>query len=194
MTPEFTEALRALKNETGVGLLDCKDALKKSKGNIDEARVFLREKGLIDVVMDDKPDVHREGFLAVYTHGRMSAMIELNCVNRLTVHDPRFKDLAHNLCLQVAGCEPRYVHHHEIPFSEVNLQRELYRKLNWKDSEEETKAEVKRLMHEEYYPKVCLLDQEYIKGEKTVRETLEEVGEKIKDKITVSRFVRWQIH
>ena len=194
MKTEFMKTLRELKNETGLGLMVCKEALKASDGEINKALQYLREKGVIDNVMDDKPDIHREGRISTYSHGKFASMVELNCTKPKTSEDKEFKELAYNLCLQVASCNPRYVRRHEVPFSEINLHAELFRKQNWKSTEAETQAEVDRLLEEEYYPKVCLLDQEYIKSTDTVQVTLDKLSKKLDDKITIGRFIKWKMY
>jgi elongation factor Ts len=193
MKAEFMESLRRLKNETGVGLLDCKKALKQANGSIDDARKILREEGILDSLVDNQPDIKREGILGSYTRGNISSMVELNCEHPSTSKDKQFIEFANKLCLHIVGYNPRYMNRNEIPFSEIKLQEELYRRKYWKDNEDETQKEVKRLMENEYYPEMCLLLQPFCSDKLTVEESLVKLGEELNDKITINRFVRWYI-
>jgi elongation factor Ts len=188
------ESLRRLKNETGVGLLDCKKALKEANGDIDSARKILREQGILDSLYDNQPDVKREGIIGSYTRGDIASMVELNCMKPETSRNKKFIEFANRLCLHIVGYNPRYIKEHEIPFSEIKLQEELYRKQNWKRSEKETQKEVERLMETVYFPEMCLLLQTFCDEEITVEERLLELGKELNDTITINRFVRWYIN
>ncbi len=195
MKTKFKEALRQLKNETGVGLLDCRNCLKEANGNINEARALLREKGILDYVFDDMPDVHREGTLAVYSHGSISCMVELNCESNAVSNNKEFKDFAKRLCLHIVGYNPKFITSDEIPFSEIKLQEELFKKKYWKKTPKKTEEEVLKRMETEYFPKMCLCFQEWVDDNtKTVATVLTEQSQKFNDKITIKRFIRWELH
>ena len=195
MKTEFIETLIQLKNQTGVGLLYCRNCLKEAGGDINKAIILLREKGILDGIGDDMPDVHREGILQVYTHGNIACMVEVNCQSLTVSKNKQFKAFAKRLCLHVVGYNPKFITSDEIPFSEIKLQEELYKKKYWKKTEEETKAEVKVRMEREYFPKMCLYFQEWIDdNSKTVTTILDEQSKIFGEKITVKRFVRWELH
>ena len=195
MRTEFIEALRRLKSETGVGLLDFINYLKEANGDVDEARKLLREKGILDYVSDDMPDIHREGLLQVYSHGNISCMIELNCETYEISNSKEFKEFARRLCLHIVAFNPKFITSDEIPFSEVKLQEELYKKKYWKRTKKKTEAEVQKRMETEYFSTMCLHSQEWVDdNSKTVATVLVEQSQKFNEKISVKRFVRWELH
>lgn len=189
------EALRKLKTETGVGLLDCRNCLKESNGDINEARKLLREKGILDYVSDDMPDVHREGLLEVYSHGNISCMVELNCETDTISNSKELKEFAKRLCLHVVAYNPKFITSDEIPFSEIKLQEELYKKKYWKKGKKKTEVEVQKRMEKEYFSKMCLHFQEWVDdNSKNVCTVLAEQSQKFSEKITIKRFIRWELH
>jgi elongation factor Ts len=193
MKSDFIESLRKLKHETGVGLLDCKRSLRKANGDINKARQILREDGILDSIMDNRPDIHREGVLESYSRGNIACMLELNCEKAETANKESFLMTASKLCLHIVGFNPRYISRDDIPFSEIKLQEELYRKQNWKSTEEETKQKVDKMMETVYYPQICLVKQKFCDGEQTVKDMLLELGKDLDDNITIGRFLRWSI-
>ena len=116
MNIEFIEALKQLKNETGVGLFDCKKYLRQANGDINQARLLLREQGILDYVSDDMPDVHREGIIEVYSHGKISCMVELNCDTAPISNSKELKEFAKRLCLHIVAFNPKFITSNEIPF------------------------------------------------------------------------------
>ena len=195
MKTKFLESLRKLKNETGAGLLDCRNALKKTKGDIDEARTILRELGIISYTEDDRPDVHREGAIEVYTHGKIACIVEVNCTTDFVSRNKDFKTFLKRLCLHVTAYNPRYIYAHEIPFSEIKLQEELYKKKYWGKDEKATHTRVQTLMNTDYYPEMCLFNQSWIDDNtRTVQDILAELSLKFGEKIIIKRFSRWEIH
>ena len=97
--------------------------------------------------------------------------------------------------MHVVGYKPKFITSNEIPFSERKLQEELYKKKYWKKSEKETNVEVKMRMERDYFPKMCLHFQEWIDdNSKTVATILDEQSKIFGEKITVRRFVRWELY
>ena len=115
------ESLRQLKSETGVGLLDCRNCLKEGGGDINKARQLLREKGILDYVSDDRPDIHREGILETYSHGKIACIVEVNCESLTVSTNKHFKSFVKRFCLHIVAYNPKYISSEEVPFSEIKL-------------------------------------------------------------------------
>lgn len=161
-----TEMVKELRDQCGAGIMECRNALVKGKGDTDRARQILRERGLIKA--EKKAGrATLQGLIEAYIHtgGRIGAMVEVNCETDFVARTDEFKELAHNLAMQIAALSPQCITREEIP--------------------EGTDVE----------PQVaCLLLQPYIKDPaKTVRDVIIETIAKVGENIKVSRFARFEI-
>lgn len=171
------EMIKALREETGAGILDCKVALAASDGDMEGAREILRKKGLA-VAAKVAGREAREGQVESYIHsgGRMGVLLELNCETDFVARTEEFRTLAHDLALQVAAADPRYISPQEVP-PEV-WERE---KANYPSAED-------------YYREVCLLSQPFVKDQgMTVGELITQVQAKLGENIALRRFVRYEL-
>jgi elongation factor Ts len=117
-----TEQIKALRQETEAGIMDCRRALEKSGGDFDKALAFLREKGLAKAA--ERADrVASEGIVELYSHGngRVGVMVEVNCETDFVARAEPFRDFAHELALQIAAGAPLYISPEDIP-AEVRTQ------------------------------------------------------------------------
>ncbi|MDA0733072.1 MAG: translation elongation factor Ts [Chloroflexi bacterium] len=127
------EQIKSLRQLTGAGIMDCKDALEKSDGNQDKAVDLLREKGFSQAAKRSGRDT-TEGVVEAYIHnrGRVGAMVELGCETDFVARTPEFKELAHNIAMQVAAMNPAYIAESDIaeddnrPPAEVTLLLQSY--------------------------------------------------------------------
>jgi elongation factor Ts len=158
------EAIKALRDLTGAGIMDCKRALEASNGDQGVAETALREKGITKAA--SKSDrATAEGVVDSYIHAgkRIGAMVELNCETDFVARTAEFVDLAHNIAMQVAAMSPVYVDREQMP------------------KDEERKPE-----------EVCLMDQTFIKEpEKTVGDLVLDVRARVGENIRVRRFKRF---
>jgi elongation factor Ts len=109
------EQIKSLRELTGAGIMDCKDALEKSDGNQDKAVDLLRQKGFSQAARRAGRDT-TEGVVEAYIHtgGRVGALVELGCETDFVARTPEFRELAHNVAMQVAAMNPAYVNESEI--------------------------------------------------------------------------------
>jgi elongation factor Ts len=146
--------------------MDCRNALLETEGDLDKAGEILLARGLAKA--EKKAErVASQGVIESYIHpgGRLGALIELNCETDFVAHTDEFKELAHNLTLQLVAADPQFITAEEIP-QEENL-----------DSKE-----------------VCLLEQPFIKDEsKTIRDIINETVAKLGERISVKRFSRFEL-
>jgi len=191
ITPHMVSELR---EKTGAGMLDCKKALVEAKGNLEEAIVILRKKGVASAAKKAERAT-REGLIHSYIHvgGRVGVMIEVNCETDFVARTEDFSALCHDLCLQIAAANPSYVRREEVPEAEVTKEREIAQaQVLGKPPAAMQKIIEGKL--EKYYSTVCLLDQPWVKQpDKSVKDLITEKVAKIGENIQVRRFVRYQL-
>lgn len=159
-----TAMVKALRDETGAGIMDCRTALQEAQGNVEKAKEILREQGLARAEKKSGRAA-LQGLIETYTHpgGRLGAMIEVNCETDFVARTSEFKELAHNLVLQVAATTPQFISKEELPPG--------------------TEADPEE---------VCFLLQPFIKDPgKTVQDIVAETTAKVGENITVRRFARF---
>ncbi len=160
------EQIKALREQTGAGILACKNALQKTSGNLDKAVAMLREQGLVIVAKKATRET-KDGVVESYIHSgsRVGALIEMNCETDFVARTEEFRELAHSLAMQVAAMRPLYINREEIPSGEdVNPEE------------------------------ACLLEQPFIKdSSKTVRDLINEIVAKVGENIRVRRFSRYSL-
>ena len=189
-----TQMVGDLREKTGAGLLDCKKALTEANGNVEEAIVILRKKGVASAAKKAERAT-REGLIESYIHvgGKVGVMVEVNCETDFVARNDEFKAFCRDLCLQIAAANPTYVRREEVPEADLAKEREIATA----QVQGKPPAALQRIIEgklEKYYSTVCLLDQPFVKQpEKTVKDILTEKVAKIGENIQVRRFVRYQL-
>lgn len=185
------EAVKALREKTGAGMMDCKKALQESNGDFEKAIEYLRKKGA-SIAQKRSDKAANQGVIESYIHtgGRVGTLIELNCETDFVAKTDDFKRLAKDIAMQVAAMNPRYVSREDVEQSEMEKEIEIYRTQAKNEGKPDTIAE--KIAHgrlEKFYQEVCLLEQSFIKdSSKTVQDLLNEATAKIGENIRVSRF------
>ena len=183
-----------LREKTGAGLLDCKKALTEANGNVEEAIVILRKKGVASAAKK-AARATREGLIESYIHvgGKLGVMVEVNCETDFVARNDEFKTFCRDLCLQIAAANPTYVRREEVPEADLAKEREIASA----QVQGKPPAALQRIIEgklEKYYSTVCLLDQPFVKQpEKTMKNILTEKVAKIGENIQVRRFIRYQL-
>ena len=160
------QAIKELRELTGVGMLDCKNALEEADGDLEKAKQILRRRG-IAVAEKRAGRETAQGLVQAYIHpdGRLGALVELNCETDFVARTDEFKTLAHDLAMQVAATEPRYVSPEELPSDSDGDPRDL-----------------------------CLLAQPFIKDpNRSVQDLINDSIAKTGENIRVRRFQRFQL-
>jgi len=190
------EMVKELRERTGAGMMDCKRALVACDGEIEKAIDELRAKGLAKAAKK-AGRVASEGVVTSYIHGggRIGVLLELNCETDFVGKNEGFKQLAHDLAMQIAASNPEYVRREEIPTEALDREREVLRA----QALEEGKPEkvIEKMVEgriDKYFKERCLLEQPYIKDpDKTVQELVHEHVAKIGENISVRRFARFEV-
>ena len=193
ITPQMVKELR---EKTGAGIMDCKKALQECQGDLEKAVESLRKKGLATAAKKASRATN-EGLIHSYIHmgGKIGVLIEVNCETDFVARTEEFKELVHNLAMQVAASSPLYVSKEDVPEDALEKERRLYRE----QALEQGKPEkvIDRIVEgklNKFYQEVCLLEQPFIREpEKTVSQLITEHIAKLGENIRVKRFVRFQL-
>lgn len=188
------EMIKKLREKTGLGILDCKSALRDSGGDMDKAIEILRLAGK-KVAAKKAGRKTAQGMIVSYVHmgGKIASLVEVNCETDFVARTDKFKQLAHELAMQVAAMNPLYVSRDTVPEEVLEKEKEIYRR----QALEEGKPEkvIERIVDgklERFFETACLMEQAYIKDQDRkiadiVNEKIQETGENIQ----VSRLVRF---
>ena len=195
----FTSAdVMRLREQTGVGMMDCKKALTEADGNFDAAVKILREKGMASAAKK-AGRIASEGIVESYIHGggRIGVLIEVNCETDFVARSDDFKALVHDLCMQIAAAKPEVVSAADVDPAKIAAEREILTAQAMNEPKPKPAAVIEKMVEgriKKYFKEVCLLEQEYVKDpSKTVATLINEAVAKIGEKISVRRFVRYEV-
>lgn len=187
-----TNTIKQLREETGLGVMDCKKALDEAAGDINKAKALLKHRGL-EIVAKKSGRTANDGIIASYVHtgGKIGVLVEVNCETDFVARNELFQVFAKNICLQVVASSPSCVKIEEISETALAEAKTIWEKeLKDKTGEGRQKALNGKLA--EFYRTHVLLNQVFIREpEKTIQDYLNEITARIGEKITIRRFVRW---
>lgn len=190
------ELVKKLREKTGVGLMDCKEALKNASGDMEKAIEYLREKGLAKL-QKRMGRVASEGVIASYIHtgGKVGTMVEVNCETDFVANTKEFQEFAKDIAMQITASNPIYVKREDVPEEVKEKEKNIYRKQAIESGKpEKILDKIADGKMEKFYQEVCLIEQPFIKNQDiTVKELLEELVVKMGEKILVNRFMRFQL-
>lgn len=187
-----------LRARTGVGMMDCKKALVETDGNMDKAIEYLREKG-IATAAKKAGRIASEGIVDSYIHmgGKVGVLVEVNCETDFVARGDAFKSFVHDVALQIAAAKPLYVNKEEVPASEIEHEKEILKAQALNEDKPKPINIIEKMVEgrvQKYYKDVCLMEQEFVKDpSKTITQLLNETISAIGEKITVRRFVRYEM-
>ena len=192
MTQVSIEEIKKLKELSGVGLTDAKQALVEANGDFDKALEAMRKKGLTKAEKRGDRET-REGLIDSYVHdGRIGAIVEVNCETSFVAKTDEFKDLAHKIAMQVASMNPLYVSTESIP-EDVLAAKKKELEDNFKGPENMKDKIIEGQIKKAFSDKV-LMDQPYILDDtKTVAEFIKDAIAKTGENITVRQFKRIEL-
>ena len=191
-----TQQIKDLREETGAGVMDCRNALQQANGDFDEALNFLRQKGIATAA--ERADREAlDGVVELYSHGdgRVGVIVEVNCETDFVSRSKAFRKFAHEMALQIAASAPRYVSPDDIPQEVIEEKRKDARE----GALEEGKPEnvIERIIEgrlKKFLDNACLMRQPYIRDdEMTVEELLMQNIGSIGENIVVRRFERCEL-
>jgi elongation factor Ts len=191
-----TQQIKELRDATGAGMMDCKEALVNADGDFDKAVDFLREKGLAKAAKRAGREAS-DGIIEIYSHGdgRIGVMVEVNCETDFVSRSEAFRTFAHEMALQIAATSPLCVSEDQLPEEALERERNVARNR----AKEEGKPEniLDKIVEgriEKFKDEVVLLRQAYIRdGSITIQDMLSEAIAAIGENIVVRRFTRWEL-
>ena len=190
------DTVKKLREKTGVGLMDCKEALKHTNGDMEKAVDFLREKGLAKMAKR-MGRVASEGSVASYIHtgGKVGAMVEINCETDFVAKTDQFQNFVKDVAMQITASNPLYVKREDIPQEHLDREKTIYRNQALESGKPEKIVDkIAEGKLEKFYQEVCLVEQSFIKNpDLTIKDLLEELLVKTGEKIVINRFVRFQL-
>jgi elongation factor Ts len=188
-------AVKDLRERTGAGFMDCKNALVATEGDVEKAVAWLREKGLAAAAKRADREA-REGLVSSYLHtgGRLGVLIEVNCETDFVARTDEFQKLVRDLAIQVAGMTPQYVDADAIPNEIIAAKRaELLADPATQKKPEAIRSQIVDGQLNKWFSQVCLLDQPFRDEERSVRDLVTEKIATIGENIRVRRFVRYAL-
>ncbi|MEN6617762.1 MAG: translation elongation factor Ts [Syntrophorhabdus sp.] len=190
------DTVKKLREKTGVGLMDCKDALKHTDGDMEKAVDYLREKGLAKMAKR-MGRVASEGSIAAYIHtgGKVGALVEINCETDFVAKTEQFQNFVKDVAMQITASSPLYVKREDIPQDHIDREKTIYRNQALESGKPEKIIDkIADGKLEKFYQEVCLVEQSFIKNpDITIKDLLEELLVKTGEKIVINRFVRFQL-
>ena len=192
--------IKALRDKTGAGMMECKKALTEAEGNEARAIEILRERGLASAKKKEGR-VAAEGVVASYIHmgGKVGVLVEVNCETDFAARSDEFQQLVKDIAMHIAAAEPRYVARDEVTAETLDKEREIARAQAKNDPKNANKPDqvIDKIVEgrlNKFYEEFVLLDQPFIKEPaKTVGELVTEKVSAIREAITIRRFTRYKM-
>lgn len=187
--------VKELRERTGAGMLDCKNALVETDGDIEKAIDLLREKGL-SMAAKKSGRIAAEGLVDAYIHGgRIGVLIEVNSETDFVAKTDEFKEFVRDMAMQVAASNPKYVSREDVPEEEVEKEKEILVQQALNEGKPEHIAEkIVEGRLEKFYEQICLLEQPFIREPSIkVQDLLNEKIAKIGENIKIRRFERYEV-
>ncbi|NLC44656.1 MAG: translation elongation factor Ts [Clostridiales bacterium] len=188
--------VKELRELTGVGMMDCKRALQETDGNIEKAVELLREKGL-SAAAKKEGRIAAEGIVESYIHmgGKIGVMVEVNCETDFVAKTAEFKSFVRDIAMHIAASNPQFLNKEEVPEDVIAKEKEILKAQALNEGKPEKIIE--RMVEgriEKFYKEVCLLEQAFVKDtDKTINDIVNSKVAEIGEKISVRRFVRYQM-
>jgi elongation factor Ts len=197
---EITAAqVKALRDETGAGMMDCKQALQEADGDLERAKQILREAGKAGV-QKRAGRTATQGVVDAYLHTpdpnlppKLGVLVELDCETDFVAATDEFQRLAHEIALHIAVADPAYLRREDVPDHVVKQEREIYAT----QAEGKPANVVERIVEgklNDFYKQVVLLDQPYIRDDKqTIQDLIDGYSAKVRERLVLRRFARFRV-
>ncbi len=191
-----TQLVKELRERTGAGMMECKRALEEAKGDLAEAEVVLRKRG-IAAATKKAARATRQGVISAYIHpgSQLGVMIEVNCESDFVARTEDFLGLVHDVAMQIAALDPRFIRREDVTPEILQKEREIQkeRAINEGKTPQVAEKMVEGRMNK-FFEECCLYEQPFIKdGSITIGQLIATKIAKIGENITVARFVRFKV-
>src|SRR4029077_17714466 len=190
------QLVKELRERTGAGFNDCRNALIEANGVIEKAIEILRKKGQAADAKKAQREAS-EGLVGSYIHagGKIGVLVELNCESDFVARTEAFQQLSHDIAMHIAALDPRYVRREDVTPEMLEKEREIYRAQALATGKPEQVVEkIVTGKMEKFYEENCLYEQHYIKDEgTTIREMVASAIAKLGENISIKRFARFKV-
>jgi elongation factor Ts len=191
---EITASLiKELRDKTGAGMMECKSVLTESQGNLEQAEELLKKRGLARASKLATRET-KQGLIDTYVHGgRIGAMIEVNCETDFVSRNEGFRELTHELAMQIAAANPQFVDRDSIPAEMLEQMRsEFTAQAAAEGKPERVREQIVQGRLDKYFQEVCLLEQPWVKEpERPVGDLVKQFSAKTGENVRVNRFARF---
>jgi elongation factor Ts len=188
--------VKTLREKTQAGMMDCKEALKASEGNLDKAVDYLRKKGLA-TAQKRAGRTASQGQIGSYIHagGKIGVLVEVNCETDFVGRTDQFGEFVHNLAMHIAASNPVCVRREEMPPEVLEKEKEIYRdQARESGKPEKVLDKIVEGKVEKFFKESCLMEQVYVKNpDLTIADLLNDMIAQIGENMTIRRFVRFQL-
>lgn len=186
--------IKQLREQTGAGIMDVKEALTEAGDDMDKAVEILRKKGLAKQAKKSDRTAN-EGIVESYIHagGRIGVLVEVNCETDFVARTDDFKALVKEIALHIAAANPLYISSEDVPVEVIEKEKEIYKE-QFAGKPDDVIVKMLEGKIAKYYEEACLLNQPFVKdGDKTIGDLLGEATGKMGEKIEVRRFTRYML-
>jgi len=190
------QLVKQLRERTGAGMMECKSALVEAKGDLTEAEVVLRKRGIASAGKKSARAT-KQGLIGSYIHhgGQLGVMVEVNCESDFVARTDDFKELVHDLAMHIAAADPRYIRKEDVDAAALDKEKEIAR--DRARAEGKPDKVLDRIVEgrlAKYYEEVCLLEQPFVKENTlSVGQLIKTKIAKLGENISVSRFTRFKV-
>lgn len=196
MTEITAAVVKELREKTGAGMMDCKNALVEAQGDMDKANDILRKKGVARA-SKKASRIANEGIIEAYIHpgSKLGVLLEINCETDFVAKTDDFKTFARDIAMQVAASSPAFVRREDVDQETTDREMVIYREQAQSQGKPENIVEkIATGKLEKYYSEICLLEQPFVKDpDKTVQNLLTELIAKLGENISIRRFSRFKV-
>ena len=190
------QAVKALREKTGAGMMDCKKALVEAGGDEEKAITILREKGLA-AAAKRAGRIAAEGMVESYIHlgGRVGVLVEVNCETDFVARNEQFRTFVKDICLQIAATNPAYLSKEDVPAEVLEKERQILRTQALNEGKPEKVIDkIVEGRIEKFYKENCLLEQPFIRDQEvTIKDLLDSLIAKIGENIVIRRYSRFAL-
>jgi len=190
------QLVKQLRERTGAGMMECKSALVEANGNLEEAAIVLRKKGIASAAKKASRAT-KQGVIGTYIHpgSQLGVLVEVNCESDFVARTEGFQELVKDIAMQVAAADPRFIRREDVTPELIEKEKEIQKARAIAEGKPEAVADriVEGRMNK-FYEEVCLLEQPFIKENTvTVGQLIASRIATIKENITVARFIRFKV-
>jgi elongation factor Ts len=190
------QLVKDLRERTGAGMMECKSALVEAKGDLGEAEIVLRKRGIASA-HKKASRVTKQGLIGTYIHhgGQLGVMVEVNCESDFVARTHDFKELVHDISMHVAAADPKYVRKEDVPPAEIEKEKDIQRARALAEGKPEKMVDkIVEGRMSKFYEEVCLYNQPFVKENTlTVEEVIKTKIAKLGENMAVARFIRFKV-